>query len=379
MKICPMCNREYNDEECFCREDGTLLVDKVVEEHRDDVAFCPACGAKRREGKNFCTSCGYDFVNKKENNKQNNRKHSSFTPEKSRIIIGIYSIIFSIFAIGFCFADWLTYDLKEAMNYFGNGGIIDFIRIATSNNPESFTFLVGLVGFISLLILLISAFINLGITIFSFGNDNLNKTVKKSLFVLMFEVFILNYFLAFGVETGGFLGFLSLIGIYYIYLDKNILFSYNSSNSSDKTFKILSTILFFFSALILLVSNPIAQQVNNGGSLYSYHNISGIFGFVYLISYTGDFNYLVNLAFYLIYITLYVIFVYLMSKNDHLKAGVTAFAFSIIDILFIITVSFVGLANTNYLPNLIASLIFVLAIGSLSVVLRAKFKDKYID
>ena len=68
-----------------------------------------------------------------------------------------------------------------------------------------------------------------------------------------------------------------------------------------------------------------------------------------------------------------------MSKNDHLKAGITAFAFSIIDILFIITVSFVGLANTNYLPNLIASLIFVLAIGSLSVVLRAKFKDKYID
>ena len=119
--------------------------------------------------------------------------------------------------------------------------------------------------------------------------------------------------------------------------------------------------------------------MNNGGSLYSYHNISGIFGFVYLISYTGDYSYLINLAFYLIYITLYVIFVYLMSKNDHLKAGVTAFAFSIIDILFIITVSFVGLANTNYLPNLIASLIFVLAIGSLSVVLRAKFKDKYID
>ena len=81
--------------------------------------------------------------------------------------------------------------------------------------------------------ILISAFINLGITIFSFGNDNLNKIMKKSLFVLMFEVFILNYFLAFGVETGGFLGFLSLIGIYYIYLDKNILFSYNSSNSSD--------------------------------------------------------------------------------------------------------------------------------------------------
>ena len=101
MKICPMCNREYNDEECFCREDGTLLVDKVVEEHRDDVAFCPACGAKRREGKNFCTSCGYDFVNKKENNKQNNRKHSSFTPEKSRIIIGIYSIIFSMYLSSF--------------------------------------------------------------------------------------------------------------------------------------------------------------------------------------------------------------------------------------------------------------------------------------
>ena len=115
-----------------------------------------------------------------------------FTPEKSRIIIGIYSIIFSIFIIGFCFADWLTYDLKEAMNYFGNGGIIDFIRIATSNNPKSFTFLVGLVGFVSLLILLISAFIKLGITIFSFGNDSLNKIMKKSLFVLMIEVFIIN-------------------------------------------------------------------------------------------------------------------------------------------------------------------------------------------
>ena len=65
------------------------------------------------------------------------------------------------------------------MNYFGNGGIIDFLRILAGNDPKSFTFLIGLLGFISLLILLISAFINLGITIFSFGNDNLKEGENK--------------------------------------------------------------------------------------------------------------------------------------------------------------------------------------------------------
>ena len=383
MKICPTCHREYQDHESFCREDGTLLVDKVIST-TNDVSYCPKCGEIRREGRNFCHKCGYDFINKKATNKTNRanktKKSSNFTVEKSNIIIGIYSIIFSVFAIGFCFSNWINSSLVDVTTHvYASNGIIDFIKMMIEFNPGRYEFFVGLVGFISLFALLISAFFNLCITIFSLSKKEFSTPLKYSLLTLIGVVFFINYIVAFACETGGFLGFLALIGLIYIFLHNNVFFAKKSENNSDTLYKVFLSILAIASVFILFAANPIGIKIGGDGSLYYYTTLSGIIGYVYQISYTGDISYLVNLFFYLMYITTFIIFVILMYKKEHLKAGITGFAFSLIDILFIIAIKFIGSQNASYYPNLIVSLFFVLALSSLAIVFRANYKDKYLN
>ena len=52
MKICPKCNREYEDDDNFCKVCGIPL-----KEEKQEVC-CAKCGAMLEDGANFCPKCG---------------------------------------------------------------------------------------------------------------------------------------------------------------------------------------------------------------------------------------------------------------------------------------------------------------------------------
>ncbi len=52
MKVCPVCNAEFDDQLKFCRQDGTALKPKPV------ANLCPSCGGEVGSGQKFCRHCG---------------------------------------------------------------------------------------------------------------------------------------------------------------------------------------------------------------------------------------------------------------------------------------------------------------------------------
>lgn len=75
MKICPTCNKEFPDDQKFCKYDGTPLAEKKAETeagkkcpkcgrtYPTDAGFCMTCGAKlvALDEKNVCASCGAEL------------------------------------------------------------------------------------------------------------------------------------------------------------------------------------------------------------------------------------------------------------------------------------------------------------------------------
>ena len=75
MKICPTCNKEFPDDQKFCKYDGTPLAEKKAEAeagkkcpkcgrtYPTDAGFCMTCGAKlvALDEKSVCASCGAEL------------------------------------------------------------------------------------------------------------------------------------------------------------------------------------------------------------------------------------------------------------------------------------------------------------------------------
>lgn len=75
MKICPTCNKEFPDDQKFCKYDGTPLAEKKAEAEAGkkcpkcgrtypaDAGFCMTCGAKlvALDEKSVCASCGAEL------------------------------------------------------------------------------------------------------------------------------------------------------------------------------------------------------------------------------------------------------------------------------------------------------------------------------
>ena len=56
MKICPTCNKEFPDDQKFCKYDGTPLAEKKAEAEAGKK--CPKCGRTYPTDAGFCMTCG---------------------------------------------------------------------------------------------------------------------------------------------------------------------------------------------------------------------------------------------------------------------------------------------------------------------------------
>ena len=60
MKICPTCNKEFPDDQKFCKYDGTPLEEKKAE--AESGKKCPKCGRTYPADAGFCMTCGAKLV-----------------------------------------------------------------------------------------------------------------------------------------------------------------------------------------------------------------------------------------------------------------------------------------------------------------------------
>ena len=60
MKICPTCNKEFPDDQKFCKYDGTPLAEKKAE--AESGKKCPKCGRTYPTDAGFCMTCGTKLV-----------------------------------------------------------------------------------------------------------------------------------------------------------------------------------------------------------------------------------------------------------------------------------------------------------------------------
>lgn len=374
MKICPICHREYDDSKSFCINDGALLVDKVIED--TSIGFCPNCGTPRSSGKNFCTKCGYDFANKKAATQSTTKKGEThnfvFNKKASNLIVSIFAIIVSIFALSNIFSSWLYYPLIDMSGF--NGNIVDFGKIILLFSPHEYIWLFGFIGFISLIVIAILSIFTLIFSILSITSEEFSKKSRLFLTLLLASVIFVHKFIGLGESQAGFICFLSIIAFTYFAFERLYfsVISKNVHNSKATLYSIFEIAIIGLSVFIFMTTNSLSVHTYLlETNFYSHYIIQGLLGFIYLYSYTGEILHLILLIGYIIYMISFGTYLLLLLKKDLLKSAISGFVFSFVNILFIVLTSLSGVGS-SYLANLIFALIFVLALSSFSLAISIK-------
>ena len=61
MFYCSVCKIDVNESDKYCPKCGADLSDEIEEDSISEIMFCTKCGAKNKDGFNFCSSCGLAF------------------------------------------------------------------------------------------------------------------------------------------------------------------------------------------------------------------------------------------------------------------------------------------------------------------------------
>ena len=158
MKICPKCNKEYDDDFIFCQCCGSDLQEKqeVIEQNKVQQKYCPYCRSKIDINSIFCSFCGKSLqqkntlvqtskdvanvnkfvkVNKKNSSKLENIQEDETTVFHWAIIVFIFfiNLIAEIFAyhftgmlrikvaqeqLGYQFTGATTFLLRDMFSFF---------------------------------------------------------------------------------------------------------------------------------------------------------------------------------------------------------------------------------------------------------------------
>lgn len=343
MKICPNCNKEFDDSKKFCNSCGTALVEKT-----DQV-------------QNF----------EKTANGKTNNSSVRFSEKTYALIIGIGSIILSVIFISSIFGYWLSDNLvsgfaangalsSEGLDY---GNIINMINILFNPASGLLLKLASSINLIFIVVLLILSVFSIFYGISSITKGELQKKQKIVLFIEISLIFLLSSTLSTDGVMQAFLSFISFT-IVVVSIIKRI---FDINGTKQKVVFIISQFALFLGFLVGTRA-LIYINTNFNGGYYSIIGKDGFYGYIYdfIIIYNNLCSpetipavYYVSFALYLfVSLSYFALFTLIFLKKYHLSR-IIGFVICISLIVFMIASS---LFNQNALSNAyqIAALIFTL-------------------
>lgn len=123
----------------------------------DEIGFCQFCGAKLKDGAEFCTSCGKQVSRHNGQNNSHGRTRSDDYLLWATIFVGLYAVIGIIGGlVSVLSADWMVQTMESFFTPEGWANFLNSMGLSSSAEFKSYTITEGAVALVSALIAAVS-------------------------------------------------------------------------------------------------------------------------------------------------------------------------------------------------------------------------------
>lgn len=262
MKICPICNKEFNDDASFCNNDGTKLVTKstVVEHTEKEVK---------------------------------EKKKGTCIPEKTfALITNIFIIAISVLTIASFFGDWIGFFFFSGQSEgipelsgqgYDSGNIINIINILIKGEAGQMLTAISVVSLILMIVFFALSIFQILAAIKSISTGKLEKNQKIALFVFSSLVILTGSFINSSNQIINLLYFFTFVYI-VLYTIQRILLT---GGKLSKTLFAIAVFSLFLGILFgISATTEIPYEIESGidySYVYTYQK-SSLFGFLYILT-----------------------------------------------------------------------------------------------
>ncbi len=350
------------------------------------MKICPNCNKEFDDSKNFCNRCGATLVEKADGDvaevqeKKAETSHLKFSDKTFALITGIFSIVIGVVLISSIFGRWIGYSFlygigksEGALNYDGldSGNIINIINLLFASSTGLLLRVAAIVDLILILSLLVLSIFMIFNGIYAITKGETTKQHKFLLFVMLFLIFLSSSVLTTRGSMQILLTFLSVVYIVLFIIKR--LFEVEGTKQ-----KVLFAFALFSLLIGFLVGTHVVVEMRTNITPYyydSYNGISvandGLFGYIYMFiliyNNLASVNtipaiYYVGCILYLLIALSYFATFTLLAKKNYKISQYICFGICFLLIIYMIEGSLFN-QESILLGNQIAGLIFTL-VGS---------------